>query len=96
MDISRVSNSDNLFLFRVDNRCTTTTTAAAAAAPKTKTPGKNHQLELMWKTHKKYLVIINKEKWTDRNVDFAVPADLRGKIKENENRDKYIDLVRKL
>ena len=29
-------------------------------------------------------------------MDFAVPADSREKIKENENRDKYFDLAREL
>ena len=31
---------------------------------------------------------------TCRKVDFAVPADHRIKLKENEKRDKYIDLAR--
>ena len=29
-------------------------------------------------------------------MDFAVPADYRVKLKEYENRDKYLDLVRGL
>ena len=29
-------------------------------------------------------------------MDFAVPVDHRVKIKENENRDEYVDLTRKL
>ena len=29
-------------------------------------------------------------------VDFAVPADHRVKIKENENRDKYLNIAREL
>ena len=29
-------------------------------------------------------------------MDFAVPADHRVKLKENENMDKYLDLARKL
>ena len=36
------------------------------------------------------LTIINKKKI----VDFAVPADHRIKLKENEKRDKYLDLAR--
>ena len=42
------------------------------------------------------LVIINKKKKTGRTVDFAVPADHRVKWKENEKRDKYLDLAREL
>ena len=29
-------------------------------------------------------------------VDFAVPADHRVKLKENEKKDKYLDLAREL
>ena len=29
-------------------------------------------------------------------MDFAIPADLSEKIKENEKKDKYFDLARKL
>ena len=44
------------------------------------------------------LVIISKKKRkkTCRIVDFAVPVDDRMKIKENEKRDKYLDLAREL
>ena len=42
------------------------------------------------------LVLINKKRKTCRIVDFAVPADHRVKIKENEKRDKYLDLAREL
>ena len=42
------------------------------------------------------LIIINKRKRTCRNVDFAVPADHRVKLKENEKMDKYLDLAREL
>ena len=33
---------------------------------------------------------------TCKMVDFAVPGDHRVKLKENEKKDKYLDLVRKL
>ena len=36
------------------------------------------------------LIIINKEKRTCRIVDFAVPADHRVKLKQNEKRDKTL------
>ena len=42
------------------------------------------------------LVIINKKKGTCRIVDFAVPGDHRVKMKENEKKDKYLDLAREL
>ena len=41
-------------------------------------------------------VIINKKKRNCRIVDFAVPADHRVKLKENDKRDKYLDLAREL
>ena len=42
-------------------------------------------------------VIVNeKKKRTCRTVDFAVLADHREKIKENEKRGKYLDLGREL
>ena len=33
---------------------------------------------------------------TCRIVDFAFPANYRVKLKESENRDKYLDLAREL
>ena len=42
------------------------------------------------------LIVINKKKRTCRIVDFAVPADLRIKLKECEKKDKYLDLAREL
>ena len=36
------------------------------------------------------------QKRTSRIVDFAVPADHKVKLKENEKGDKYIDLAREL
>ena len=44
---------------------------------------------------KTHLIIINKKKRTCRIVDFAVPADYRIKLKENEKKDKYQDLAKK-
>ena len=41
-------------------------------------------------------VVINKRKRTCCLVDFAIPADHYVKIKENEKKDKYLDLARKL
>ena len=40
--------------------------------------------------------IVNKEKRTCRIVDFTVPADHSVKLKDNEKRDKYLDLAREL
>ena len=43
------------------------------------------------------LIIINKQKENlQKNVDFAVPADHRIKLKEYEKKDKYLDLAREL
>ena len=42
------------------------------------------------------LIIINKKKRTCKIVDFAVPANLRIKLKESEKKDKYLDLAREL
>ena len=42
------------------------------------------------------LVLINKKERTCQLVDFAVPADHRVKLKENEKIDKYLDLAREL
>ena len=42
------------------------------------------------------LIIINKIKRTYKIVNFAVPADLRRKLKECEKKDNYLDLAREL
>ena len=42
------------------------------------------------------IIIKKKRKKICKIVDFAVPADHRIKLKECENRDKYIDLAREL
>ena len=42
------------------------------------------------------LVIVNKKQRTCWIVDFAVPADLRVKLKESEKWDKYLDFAREL
>ena len=39
------------------------------------------------------MIIIIKKR-TCRIVDLTVQADHKGKLKENEKRDKYLDLVR--
>ena len=41
-------------------------------------------------------MIFNKNKRTCKIVDFAVPADQRIKLKENEKKDKYQDLAMEL
>ena len=43
-----------------------------------------------------HLVIISKKKRSCRIVDFAVPADHRVKLKENEKKHKYLDLAREM
>ena len=43
------------------------------------------------------IIIIKEEKIRNRRiVDFAVPVDHRVKLKESENRNKYLDLARGL
>ena len=42
------------------------------------------------------LVIFNKKKRTCRIVDFADLTDHRVKLKENENRDKYLEISREV
>ena len=42
------------------------------------------------------LKVINKKKENLQNLDFAVPADHRIKLKESEKKDKYLDLAREL
>ena len=42
------------------------------------------------------LIIINKKKRICKIVDFAVPADHRINLKENEKKDKYLNLAREL
>ena len=44
-------------------------------------------------TRKPDIIIINKKERTCRIVDFAVPADYRIKIKENEKKDKFLGLA---
>ena len=43
-----------------------------------------------------FTVINNKKKRTCKIVDFAVPADYRIKLKENEKKDKYLNQAREL
>ena len=40
------------------------------------------------------LMIINKKKENSQNVDFAVPANHRIKLKESEIKDKYLGLAK--
>ena len=42
------------------------------------------------------LIIINKKKRICKIVDFTIPAEHRIKLKECENKDKYLDLTREL
>ena len=42
------------------------------------------------------LIVINNKKWTCRNVNFAVPADHRVRLKESKKKNKYLDLAREL
>ena len=57
-------------------------------------------LKLQWKTRRPDLIIITKKKKKKKKkckiVDFAVPADHRINLKENEKKDKYLDLTREL
>ena len=43
-------------------------------------------------TRRPDFVIINKQKRTCRQMDFAFPTDHRAKIKESKKRDRYLDL----
>ena len=54
------------------------------------------QVDHLISARKPYLIIINKKKGTCKNVDFAVSADHRIKLKECEKKDKYLDLSREL
>ena len=42
------------------------------------------------------LLIISKKMIISKIVSFGVPVDLRIKLKENEKKDKYLDLAREL
>ena len=42
------------------------------------------------------LIVIDKKKRTSKIIDFDIPADHRIKLKENEKKDKYLDLTRGL
>ena len=41
-------------------------------------------------------MIINRKKRTCKTVDFAIPADHRVKLKENEKKNKYLDIAKEL
>ena len=65
-------------------------------------PGEWHKLLLdfdkqtdhLISARKSDLIVINKKKRTRKIGDFAVPADHRIKLKESEQKDKYIELGR--
>ena len=42
------------------------------------------------------LIIFNKKGINSRIVDFTVPADHKIKLKESEEKDKYLDFAREL
>ena len=54
------------------------------------------QTDHLISTRRPDLIIINKKRRIYKNVDFAVPADHRIKLKECEKKDKYLDLAREL
>ena len=54
------------------------------------------QTDHLISTRRLDLIIINKKKRTCRIVDFAFLADHRVKLKENEKKDKYLNLAREL
>ena len=54
------------------------------------------QTDHLISTRRPDLIVINKKKKTWKTVDFAVPAYHRIKLKESENKDKYLDLAREL
>ena len=54
------------------------------------------QADQLISTRRPDLVIINKKKRTCLNVGFAVPADDRVILIENEDEDKYHDFAREL
>ena len=56
----------------------------------------NIQTDHLIPASKPDLIIINKRKRICKIVDFAVPADHRINLKENEKKDKYLDLDREL
>ena len=68
-------------------------------------PQKNETPKLLWdfevqtihliSAGRPELEIVNKKKRTSRIVDFAVPADHRVKLKENEKRESTWNLLRK-
>ena len=47
-------------------------------------------------TRQPNLVVVNKKEITCRIVNFAIRADHRVKLKENENKYRYLDLAREL
>ena len=56
----------------------------------------NTQMDQLISARRTEIIIINKKKRTCKIVDFAVSAYHRIKLKENEKKDKYLDLAREL
>ena len=56
----------------------------------------NIQTDQLISARRPDLIIINKRKRICKIIDFAVPVDHRINLKENEKKDKYLDLVREL
>ena len=58
----------------------------------------NIQTDPLIPARRQDLIIINKKKKKEnlQNIDFAIPADHRIKLKECEKKDKYLDLAREL
>ena len=54
------------------------------------------QMDQLISVRRPDLIIINNKKSISKIVDFAVPANLRIKLKECEKMDKYLDLAREL
>ena len=54
------------------------------------------QTDYLISARRPYLITINKKKRTCKIVDLASPFDHRVKLKENEKKDKYLDLAREL
>ena len=54
------------------------------------------QMDHLISTRQQDHVIVDKKKRTCWIVEFAIPADHRIKLKENEKWDKYLDLAREL
>ena len=54
------------------------------------------QMNHLIQARKPNLVSINKKKKNSLSTGFSIPVDHRGKIKQNKNINKYMDLAREL